>query len=62
MSHTQRGDGKISLSYLSHAGEEPKRKVDNRASERPSRAVLADRIDLLTDRALMGRPAWFLSV
>jgi hypothetical protein len=37
------------LSYLSPAGEDPKRKVDNGASERPSRAVLADRIYLLAD-------------
>jgi hypothetical protein len=36
--------------------------VGNWASERPSRAVLGDQIDLLTDRALIGRPAWFLTV
>jgi hypothetical protein len=24
--------------------------------------VLGDQIDLLTDRALIGRPAWFLTV
>jgi hypothetical protein len=54
--------GQISLSYLSTAGEEAKPKVDNRASEMPSRAALRDRVDLLTDRARAGRRTWFFTV
>ena len=50
------------MSYLSHGGEEPKRKEDNWASERPSKAVLTDRVDRLTDRPRVSCPAWFLTV
>lgn len=50
------------LTYLVRGGEDPKRRADRRALERPSSAALEDG-DMPADRPSVGRPpAWVFTV